>query len=241
MVAIENADPNALILALAKEFESVGAIKAPEWAKFVKTGAHKERPPAQENWWYVRAAAVLRTVFRDGPIGVAKLRSKYGGRKNRGSKPEKFVKGSGNIIRKILQQLDAAGYTKKMDKGKGRVILPSGQAILQKVANSVGKALDVRRKAPEVKKLKEEVKPKLEEKKLEAVKVEKPKEAKAEKSVEKPKEIKELPEIKEKKTVQEEIKDAVKEAEKKEAPKEVKADNPKVEVKKDEKPMEAKK
>jgi small subunit ribosomal protein S19e len=37
------------------------------------------------------------------------LKRKYGGKKNRGHKPEKRFDGSGNIIRKILQQLEKAG------------------------------------------------------------------------------------------------------------------------------------
>jgi small subunit ribosomal protein S19e len=57
-------------------------IKAPEWAIFVKTGVHKERPPIQEDWWQIRAADVLRTIERMGPIGTQKLRTKYGGKKN---------------------------------------------------------------------------------------------------------------------------------------------------------------
>lgn len=138
-----------LIENVAKELEKIKEIQAPEWSKFVKTGVHKERPPTQENWWYIRTAAILRTIYKRSPIGVSKLRSKYGGRKNRGLKPEKFKKGSGKIIRTILQQLDNAGLTKLAEKGKGRVITPKGQSFLDNIANQI---LGVSKKAKENKK-----------------------------------------------------------------------------------------
>ncbi|MFH1916918.1 MAG: 40S ribosomal protein S19 [Nanoarchaeota archaeon] len=109
-----------------------GVIDKPEWAQWVKTGMHKERAPTDENWYYARAASVLRTVNRMGPIGVSKLRTKYGGIKNRGHKTERFYRGSGKILRTILQQLEQKGLVKQEAKGKhkGRVITPKGQNIL---------------------------------------------------------------------------------------------------------------
>ena len=109
-------------------------IKQPEWAPYVKTGTHKERPPADKDWFYIRAASILRTIAMRGPIGVSKLRGKYGGRKNMGVQPDRFYDGSGNIIRKALQELDKAGLTIKAEKGvhKGRIITGKGQSLLAK-------------------------------------------------------------------------------------------------------------
>lgn len=190
MVSIEDANPNDLILALAKELEGVKEITPPAWAKFVKTGVHKERPPVQSNWWHIRSAAILRTVFKDGPVGVAKLRSKYGGKKNRGTKPERFKKGSGSIIRKILQQLQAAGFIKLIEKDvhKGRVIEPKGHALLQKAANLAKTMKKAEKKLARVK----EEKP-AEEKPKEAPKIEKKPEVK-EKPKESPKNAEKKPE-----------------------------------------------
>jgi len=111
-------------------------ITAPKWSVFVKTGMHKERPPLEKDWWYIRAASVLRTIYRSGPVGVSKLRSKYGGSKNRGVKPHVFTKASGSILRKILQQLETAGLLAKVKDGvhKGRIITPAGVSLLAKAA-----------------------------------------------------------------------------------------------------------
>ncbi|MBN1645550.1 40S ribosomal protein S19 [Candidatus Woesearchaeota archaeon] len=108
-------------------------IQAPIWSKFVKTGHHKDRPPVRADWWYWRAASVLRSVDNMGPIGVSKLRTKYGGKKNRGVKPEKFYKAGGHILRTVLQQLENAKLVKQDSIGvhKGRVLTREGKMLLK--------------------------------------------------------------------------------------------------------------
>ena len=73
MVSFYDVDSLLLNKALAKEMQSIGEIKAPEWASFVKTGTHKNRPPVDKDWWYARSAAILITIAKKGPIGVNKL------------------------------------------------------------------------------------------------------------------------------------------------------------------------
>lgn len=138
-MSIYDTPVNELILRTSEELKKVDSIKAPEWSKFAKTGVHKERPPVQKDWWYIRSAAVLRKVQILGPIGVSKLRKKYGGKKNRGHLREEFRQGSGNVIRKVLQQLEAAGLIEKTKKGvhQGRVISAKGKSLLDKVSKEI--------------------------------------------------------------------------------------------------------
>ncbi len=125
-----------LIKKVAEELEKMKEFEMPEWAKFVKTGVHKERPPQQKNWWWLRAASILRKLYLGEKIGVNRLRKIYGGRRDRGHKTEHKYKASGKIIRKILQQLESAGFV-KIEKGKGRVITPKGQSFLDKIAKNI--------------------------------------------------------------------------------------------------------
>ncbi|MBD3259349.1 30S ribosomal protein S19e [Candidatus Woesearchaeota archaeon] len=141
MVTAFDADPQVLIERTAKELKNNSKIQPPEWAKFVKTGSHKEKPPINPDWWHVRAAAVLRSVYIKGPIGVSKLRTKYGGKVYRGKsvKPPHFRKCSGSIIRKILQQLESAGLLEKEDKNikKGRKVSGNGRKFLDNIAKEI--------------------------------------------------------------------------------------------------------
>lgn len=125
-------EPRIIIANIANELKKI--IKQPDWTPYVKTGMHKERPPTDKDWFYVRTAAVLRTVSLRGPIGVAKLRTKYGGRKNNGVASEHVYKGSGSILRKALQELDKAGLTAQGERGfhKGRILTPKGQSLIAK-------------------------------------------------------------------------------------------------------------
>ena len=131
--------PHKLIEAVAKKLEDIDEITPPEWAAYVKTGHMNERPPTQDNWWHIRAASILRKVAMRGPVGTNKLRTLYGGRKNRGHKPDKTFEASGNIIRTCLQQLEAAGLIKQdvVDGRKGRIITAKGQSLLDLTANEV--------------------------------------------------------------------------------------------------------
>lgn len=139
MVTVYDVDPTELIKRAAKEIETNPKYKAPEWAKFVKTGMHKQRPPVDHNWWAVRTAAILRTIYTQGPVGVNTLRIKYGGRKNKGYKPEHFAKSSGSVARKALQQLEVLGFTKQAQKGihKGRIITAEGKKFLDGIAKQI--------------------------------------------------------------------------------------------------------
>jgi len=137
MSLARDADAQKLIMKTAEKLEAMEQIAPPEWATFVKTGVHKERPPTQKNWWYIRAASTLRKLHMGSkPVGVANLRKVYGGRKNLGHRPEHKRLASGSITRKILQQLEAAELVKQ-EKKKGRTITPKGQKLL----NSISKEL----------------------------------------------------------------------------------------------------
>ena len=131
-----------LIEELAKYLkEKVPEVTPPAWSAFVKTGPHKERVPSDTDWWYYRAASILRKLYiRGEPVGIESLRGAYGGRKNRGVAPEHYYKGSGSIVRKILQQLESAGLVVKVPR-KGRTLTSKGRSLLDKTANKVFREL----------------------------------------------------------------------------------------------------
>jgi len=106
-------------LKLAEALKKVAEFEMPEWAGFVKSGSAKERPIDDEDFWHKRAASILKQIYKKEIVGVNRLRTKYGSKKNRGYKPEKFKKAGGKIIRTILQQADAAGFTEIAKVVKG--------------------------------------------------------------------------------------------------------------------------
>ncbi|MCD6324777.1 30S ribosomal protein S19e [Candidatus Bathyarchaeota archaeon] len=127
---------------------NVDPIRPPEWAPFVKTGVHKERPPDNPDWWYIRCASLLRKIYIKGPIGIQRLRSEYGGRKDMGVKPEHTRKGSGAIIRNALKQLEDADLVETVD-GKGRRITSKGRKLLDLLSTEIKRELE--KEIPELK------------------------------------------------------------------------------------------
>lgn len=125
-------------------------IKPPEWARFVKTGIHKEYPPVQDDWWYVRAASMLRKMYKSSePIGISTFSVIYGGRKRFGSSPPHFRRASRAIIRNILKQLEAAGLVARVP-GSGRRLTPVAISMLDKISKEIFRELA--EKNPELRK-----------------------------------------------------------------------------------------
>ncbi|UCF13797.1 MAG: 30S ribosomal protein S19e [Thermoplasmatales archaeon] len=129
-----------LIDALTKKLQSEKDVVPPEWSDFVRTSLSRENPPEKKDWWYTRCASILRKIYVNNSIGIERLRSEYGGKCDRGSKPYKARGGSGSIIRNALHQLEKAGFVAKV-RGKGRVLTPKGMSLLDNTAYEIKKNL----------------------------------------------------------------------------------------------------
>ena len=109
-------------------------FKVPEWVMFVKSGHGKQRSIDDEDFWYNRAASVLKQVYLRGTVGVQRLRNRYGNRKDRGKQPPHFAKSGGKIIRLILQQAESAELlTKAEGNRKGRILTEKGKKLIEGV------------------------------------------------------------------------------------------------------------
>ena len=118
-MTVYDIDAQEYNLKLAEALKKIPEFNPPEWAKFVKSGPAKERPIDDQDFWYKRAASILKQIYKRKVVGVNRLRTKYGSKKNRGFKPEKFKKAGGKIIRTILQQSDKAGFTEVAKQVRG--------------------------------------------------------------------------------------------------------------------------
>ena len=137
MVTVYDVPAEKLILKVSEKLKENDKIVPPEWAEFAKTGIHTERAPVQQDWWYTRAASIMRKLYVKGPMGTSKLAGEYGGFNDRGCKPNKAVKGSRNIVRKCLVQLQDAGLLEATQDKQGRKISPAGQKLLDNSAKEV--------------------------------------------------------------------------------------------------------
>lgn len=127
-------------LKLAEALKQIPEFKEPEWAQFVKSSPSKERPIDEPDFWYKRTASILKQIYKKNGIGVNRLRTRYGSKKKRGMRPERFIKAGGKIIRTILQQADLAGFTEinkairgVKSKKPGRQLTERGKKFLEDI------------------------------------------------------------------------------------------------------------
>ena len=128
--------PSLLLPQLATELKNRQAVQPPEWATFVKTGVHKQRAPVATDWWYLRSASVLRKIYVKGHIGVTRLSSEYGGKRDRGSAPYHARTGSRAILREIVHQLEKSGLVQR-HKTQGRRVSAEGEKLLASISKGI--------------------------------------------------------------------------------------------------------
>lgn len=140
--------PQIFISKLAQYIkDNIDQVTPPAWAPYTKTSTHTTKQPQNPNWWYTRCASLLRKTYTQGPIGIERLRAQYGGRKDQGTRPEHVRKGAGSNVRKLFQQLEAAGLVENV-KGKGRILTSEGRRLLDTIATEMKTELE--KKIPEL-------------------------------------------------------------------------------------------
>ena len=139
-MGVYDIDSQEYNIKLAEALKKIPEFKQPEWAAYVKTGPAKQRPIDEPDFWQKRAASILRQIYKHKTVGVNRLRTRYGSKKNRGMQPEEFRKSGGKIIRTILQQADKAGFTEITKTGReakkrrlGRQLTKKGAEFLESI------------------------------------------------------------------------------------------------------------
>ncbi len=140
MVTAFDVPADKLIPKLAEELKKVETIVPPDWAPYVKTGRHREKSPVNNDWWHTRAAAVLRKIYVDGPVGTTRLAAMYGGKADRGSKPNRAVRGSRSISRVAVQQLEKSQLVQKQKDG-GRVVTAKARKLIDAMSTQILKEM----------------------------------------------------------------------------------------------------
>ena len=135
MVSAHDVPPGKLIAALAEQMKCVPGMEQPDWSRLVKTGSHAERPPNDTEWWFTRAASLMRKLYLHGPVGLGDLERAYGGSKALHYYPKHHRDAGGSANRKILKQLEQAELVTKTPKG--RVLTSKGRGMLDKASKEL--------------------------------------------------------------------------------------------------------
>ena len=146
-VTVKDVPAEQFIRAFANYLKKTGKFQVPDWAIFVKTSCQRELAPYDEEWLFVRAAAIARQLYIRRQTGITSLTDHFGRKERRGVKSEHHRRASKKIIRYCLQQLgslDLVGIVKFVEDGKetlteGRQITKKGIQDMDRVATMVNK------------------------------------------------------------------------------------------------------
>ena len=134
MTNVYDVKASELVKAAAAQLKD--KIKKPGYVNYVKSGANRERAPHDPDFWYVRSASILRQVYLNGPVGVSRLRTRYGSRKEHVVHRRHATAAGGSMIRDAFQALEGISLVKSTKYG--RVITPQGKAFLDRISRQVG-------------------------------------------------------------------------------------------------------
>merc|ERR1711883_402 len=138
-ISVKDVDQQVFTKALAAFLKKSGKVKLPEWVDVVKTNVAKELAPYDEDWYYTRLASMARHIYVRSPVGVATMTKIYGVRRNNGSCPSHWRRGSGSIARKGLQALEQLKLVEK-DSNGGRKLTSQGRRDLDRIAAQIVQA-----------------------------------------------------------------------------------------------------
>ncbi|OMH81315.1 40S ribosomal protein S19 [Zancudomyces culisetae] len=137
-VTVKDVNAHSFVKAYAAHLKKSGKLDIPAWTEYCKTGAYKELSPLDNDWFYVRCAAIARHIYLRGNVGVGALTKVHGGKIRRGTRPSHHANGSGNVARKCLQALEKLNILEKDNNG-GRKISSTGQRDLDRISAQVVK------------------------------------------------------------------------------------------------------
>ncbi len=107
--SVNDVTPAEFIASYAQQLRKNENIELPEWVDVVKTAHGREMPPMSEDWYYIRAASVIRKIYIHKGLGVGALARWYGGAKFKGVTPRHHHFASRKVLRHILQQVRTRG------------------------------------------------------------------------------------------------------------------------------------
>jgi small subunit ribosomal protein S19e len=62
-VTVKDVPAHEFVLTYAQHLKRTNAIKLPKWADIVKGGIHKQLPPSDPDWYYIRAGKYIQRCF----------------------------------------------------------------------------------------------------------------------------------------------------------------------------------
>jgi len=133
---VKDVDQDKIVQGVALFLKKSGKLKVPDNMDIVKTSKSKELGPYNNDWFYIRCAAILRRMYHRGPIGVGGVKKIFGANQRNGSSPSHFCRADGAVSRRAIQALEHIKLVEKHAEG-GRKLSAQGQRDLDRIASQI--------------------------------------------------------------------------------------------------------
>jgi hypothetical protein len=74
---MKDVDQGQAVKKIADYLKKSGKVKLPTWVDVVKLGIHKQLPPTDPDWYFVRTASIARRLYIRSPVGKSPLLSTF--------------------------------------------------------------------------------------------------------------------------------------------------------------------
>lgn len=71
--SMKDVDQEQAVKKIADYLKKSGKVKLPPWVDVVKLGIHKQLPPSDPDWYFVRTASIARRLYIRSPVGKSSL------------------------------------------------------------------------------------------------------------------------------------------------------------------------
>ncbi|KNB42987.1 ribosomal protein S19 [Blastocystis sp. subtype 4] len=125
-----------LIQAYADFLKRSGKIELPKMHDIMRTRVFSDYIPLDEDWYYIRCAAIARHLYMRPCVGINSLREHFGGKHRNGVRHAYHDHANGTIIRSAIHNLEKMGLVEEAKNG-GRKLTKAGQKELDLIARQI--------------------------------------------------------------------------------------------------------
>ena len=119
-ITVKDVPASEFIAAYAEQLKKSNELTLMKGSFYIKTGFSREICPHDDDWFYTRAASLARKIYLRPGLGVKTLQHIYGKKGRFGHRRNHHTRGSGKVIRYILQQLEAVGILMKYNDKRNK-------------------------------------------------------------------------------------------------------------------------
>ncbi|KAL0229959.1 hypothetical protein PCE1_003523 [Barthelona sp. PCE] len=135
MPGLKQVTADQFIQACGLHLKNANILELPTEITYIKSAPGRELGPQDPDWFFKRAAAILRRVYIQPGIGLGGFAKYFGAKARNGHARNHGALAARGVIRRIIQNFEKAGLIEQSTKG--RVLSSEGRRVCDTVATNI--------------------------------------------------------------------------------------------------------